>query len=216
MSLILAIDTCTRRASIALRDGSVLRAELTWEAQRQETAFISARIQEMLRACHVQPSDLDAIAVAIGPGSFTGVRAGLAIGKGLALVHGLPMIGLTAFDVLAAAQPHHDLPMLVLLEAGRARVAVCRYEWQGATPAAASEWWIQDWRTLLSTLEPPLWVCGEIPAEFIELAQQRVMVAPPALCLRRAGFLADLAYERWKNGDVSDAFSLAAIYPAEA
>ncbi len=216
MSLILAIDTCTRRASIALRDGHVLRAELTWEAQRQETALISARIQEMLRSCQVAPKDLDVVAVAIGPGSFTGVRAGLAIGKGIALVHGLPMIGLTAFDVLAAAQPRHHLPMLVLLEAGRARVAACRYEWQGNTPAAASEWWIQDWRELVGTLEPPLWVCGEMPAEFIELAQQRVIVAPPAFCLRRAGFLADLAYERWRDGEVSDAYSLAAIYPAEA
>lgn len=83
MSLILAIDTCTRRASIALRDGHVLRAELTWEAQRQETALISARIQEMLRSCQVAPKDLDVVAVAVGLVRSRACALGLPLAKAL-------------------------------------------------------------------------------------------------------------------------------------
>lgn len=216
MSVLLAIDTCTRRASVALRDEHTLRAEMTWEAQRQESALISARIQELMRACSVRPTDLSAVAVALGPGSFTGVRAGLAIAKGIALVRGVPVIGTTAFEVLASAQPRVCWPMLVALEAGRARAAVCRYEWQDDLLVAASEWWIEGWNALLEKLEPPMWVCGELPADFAEQARQRgLVVAPPAHNLRRAGFLADLAFERLQRGEVSDLASLTAIYPAE-
>ncbi len=129
--ILLAIDTCTRRASIALRDATTLRAEMTWECERQETALVSARIAEMLRTCKIKPAELGAVAVAIGPGSFTGVRCGLAIAKGLAVALGIPLIGVTAFDVIAHAQPRQTpgVPMLALLEIGRGRVAACRYEW---------------------------------------------------------------------------------------
>ncbi|MCS6774037.1 MAG: tRNA (adenosine(37)-N6)-threonylcarbamoyltransferase complex dimerization subunit type 1 TsaB [Anaerolineae bacterium] len=216
MSILLAIDTCTRRASVALRDRHTLRAEMTWEAQRHESALISARIRELMHACAIQPNDLGAVAVALGPGSFTGVRAGLAIAKGIALVRNVPIIGATAFEILASAQPRSSWPMLVAIEAGRSRAAVCCYEWQDSTLITASEWWIESWQTLLDKIEPPMWVCGELPTEFAEQARRRgFAVAPPAHNLRRAGFLADLAFDRLQHGEVNDPARLAAIYPAE-
>lgn len=216
MSILLAIDTCTRSASAALRDEHTVRAEMTWQAQRHESALISARLQELMRACSIHPTDLSAVAVALGPGSFTGVRAGLAIAKGIALVCTIPIIGATAFEILASAQPRVSWPMLVMVEAGRSRAAVCRYEWQEGALTTASEWWIEGWQTLLDKMEPPMWVCGEFPAEFAKQACQRgFVVAPPAHNLRRAGFLADLAFERLQRGEVNDLTTLAAIYPAE-
>ncbi len=216
--LLLAIDTCTRRASIALRDERTLLGEITWEAQREETARVSARIEELLRASHARAADLAAVAVAIGPGSFTGVRCGLAIGKGLALARGLPIIGATAFDVLAHAQPCRDLPMLVALEAGRARAAVCRYEWIDGAPRVADAWRIVSWDDLLAELDTaePTWLCGEIASLAWTKLPLHVRVAPAAFNLRRAGFLADLAFERWTRGEVDDAIALTAIYPPEA
>lgn len=217
-NVLLAIDTCTRRASIALRDATTLRAEMTWECERQETATVGARIQDLMHSSHLKSSDLGAVAVAIGPGSFTGVRCGLAIGKGLAVARNVPLIGVTAFDVIAHAQPKpaQPVPMLALLEIGRGRVAACRYEWPEDTPSVASDWWIQSWQELSDGLEPPMIVCGDVPPQLAALICNKATLAPAALNLRRAGFLADLAFVRWQHGETDDTMALTAIYPAEA
>ncbi|MFN3705160.1 MAG: tRNA (adenosine(37)-N6)-threonylcarbamoyltransferase complex dimerization subunit type 1 TsaB [Thermoflexales bacterium] len=217
-STLLAIDTCTRRSSIALRNEHTLLGEITWEAQREETARVSARIEELLRASHVSTAELAAIAVAIGPGSFTGVRCGLAIAKGMALAQGLPLIGVTAFDVLAHAQPCHHLPMLVVLEAGRSRAAICRYDWIEDVPHVADTWRIVLWEELVAELEAatPTWVCGEVAPHVWARLPAHIRAAPPAWNLRRAGFLADLAFNRWSRGEVDDVMTLTAIYPPEA
>ncbi|MCS7055644.1 MAG: tRNA (adenosine(37)-N6)-threonylcarbamoyltransferase complex dimerization subunit type 1 TsaB [Thermoflexales bacterium] len=213
--ILLALDTCTARASIALRDRAVLRAEMTWEAQRHEMATIAARVRDLMRACRIAPEDIGCVAVAIGPGSFTGVRCGLAIGKGMAVARRLPMIGVSAFDVIAHAQPQQTMPMLALLEVGRNRVAVCPYVWRAGAPTVAGEWRIHSWAELVERVAPPLYMCGDIAPAWIAALGAKVTVAPAALNLRRAGFLAELAMARWEHGDVDDAMTLTAIYPSE-
>jgi tRNA threonylcarbamoyladenosine biosynthesis protein TsaB len=216
--VLLAIDTCTSRASIALRDAHTVRAEMTWECRRHETALVSSRIKDLMTACRIPPAEIGAVAVAIGPGSFTGVRCGLAIAKGMAVALGIPLIGVTAFDVIARQQPMHmnRTPMLALVEAGRNRVAACRYEWQEGMPAVAGDWWIQAFPELSAAIESPMIVCGDIAPALATLLQEKAELAPATLNLRRAGFLAELAYARWQRNEVDNAITLTAIYPAEA
>lgn len=216
--VLLAIDTCTSRASIALRDAHAVRAEMTWECRRHETALVSSRIKDLMTACHIGPKEIGAVAVAIGPGSFTGVRCGLAIAKGMAIALGIPLIGVTAFDIIAHQQPLHmnRTPLLALVEAGRSRAAACRYEWQEGVPAVAGDWWIQTFPELSNAIEAPLIVCGDVAPELAALLQGRAEVAPAALNLRRAGFLAELAWSRWQRNEVDNAITLTAMYPAEA
>lgn len=213
--VLLALDTCTKRASIALRDATTLCAEMTWEAQRHETAAVGARIRDLMQACHIAPEQLGAIAVATGPGSFTGVRCGLAIGKGIAIARGLPMIGVSAFDIIVRAQPPQPMPVLAVLEVGRSQVAVCRYKWRAGVPVVAGDWWLQRGDDLVASVEPPLYVCGDLAPELIAALRAKVTVAPAVLNLRRAGYLAELGAERWQRGEVDDARTLTAIYPTE-
>ena len=216
--VLLAIDTCTSRASIALRDAQAVRAEMTWECRRHETALVSSRIKELMTACRIDPKEIGVVAVAVGPGSFTGVRCGLAIAKGMAVALSIPLIGVTAFDVIAHQQPMHmnRTPMLALVEAGRNRAAACRYEWQEGEPAVAGDWWIQTFPELSAAIEAPMIVCGDVAPALAALLQGKAEVAPAALNLRRAGFLAELAWSRWQRNEVDNAITLTAIYPAEA
>jgi tRNA threonylcarbamoyladenosine biosynthesis protein TsaB len=213
---LLAIDTCTRRASIALRDAHMLHAEITWECERQETAHVAERVQHMLRTSHVDAAQIGAVGVAIGPGSYTGVRCGLAIAKGMAVALNIPLIGVNAFDVVAYAQPAIKQSLMVVVEVGRSRVATCPYDLVGAR-MLSGEWRIRTWQELRDDIYEPTWVCGDLRGDLIDMlaTNANAHIAPATLNVRRAGYLAEIAWGRWTKGEVDDALTLSALYPAE-
>lgn len=211
--VLLAIDTCTRRSAIALRDATTLRAESAWETDRHHTAAVSARIQELMFACGIGPADLAAVAVAIGPGSFTGVRCGLAIAKGMAVSAGLPLFGVPAFDILLAAQPPTELPVYPLVEVGRGRIATARHERQPEGVRPAEAWRVQSWQAFAEALPGPAWVCGDIAPALQALLAGKATLAPAPLNLRRAGVLAELGAARLQAGAGDDPLTLVPLYP---
>jgi tRNA threonylcarbamoyladenosine biosynthesis protein TsaB len=98
--LILAFDTATGTATTALvRDGDVLGEH------GGRAAEVLADADELLRAAGLAPGQLDLLAVGVGPGSFTGVRIGLAAARGLALALDLSVAGVSTLDALAAGSP---------------------------------------------------------------------------------------------------------------
>jgi tRNA threonylcarbamoyl adenosine modification protein YeaZ len=213
--ILLAIDTCTRRASIALRDATTLRAELSWDCARQQTATVAAKLRDLMQACSIDAASVGAVAVSIGPGSFTGVRCGLAIGKGFATARNLPMIGISAFDVMAHAQPNTLRPVYAVVEAGRSRVAVCRYEWVEDELVVTNDWNLLSLDEFADAIEMHAWVCGDVPSALADRIKSTATLAPTWLNLRRAGVLAELAYVRWQRGEVVDAAALVPIYPPD-
>jgi tRNA threonylcarbamoyl adenosine modification protein YeaZ len=128
--LILAFDTATSVATSALvRDGDVL-------GERVSTAVrVLEDVDALLREAGVEPSELDALAVGIGPGSFTGVRMGLAAARGIALALGIPVAGVSTLDALGAGAPD----AVALIDAKRREVFVRRGGEILALPAAAFE-----------------------------------------------------------------------------
>ncbi len=98
--LTLAFDTATGVATCALvRDEEVLGERVT------RAVDVLADADELLRAAGCGPADLDLLAVGVGPGSFTGVRIGLAAARGLALALDLPVAGVSTLSALAAGAP---------------------------------------------------------------------------------------------------------------
>jgi len=97
-----ALDTSTVRGSVALlRDDAVLAAE-TFERARAGDGLFDA-VAGALRRAAVAPTDVELLAVGLGPGSFTGIRAGIAAARGLALPGNRPIKGVSSFDALALA-----------------------------------------------------------------------------------------------------------------
>ena len=120
--MLLSLDTATRQSGIALYDGQQLVAELNWHSVDAQTTELLPRLEQVLAWAKVRPADLSAIAVSLGPGSFTGVRVALSLAKGMALAHGLPLLGVPTLD--AAAYPYlgDSLPVCAVVQAGRGRV----------------------------------------------------------------------------------------------
>jgi tRNA threonylcarbamoyladenosine biosynthesis protein TsaB len=128
--LILAFDTATSVATSALvRDGEVL-------GERVSTAVrVLEDVDALLRDAGVEPADIDALAVGIGPGSFTGVRMGLAAARGIAFALGVPVAGVSTLDALAAGAPE----AVAVIDAKRREVFVRQGDEIVALPAAAFE-----------------------------------------------------------------------------
>jgi tRNA threonylcarbamoyladenosine biosynthesis protein TsaB len=212
--LLLALDTATRTIGIALHDGVQVQAECLWLGHGHHTLELAPEVGMMLRRAGTSPASLTAVAVSLGPGSFNGLRIGLALAKGLALAHNLPLIGIPTLDILARSQPKRDGPMLAVIEAGRGRLAGVWYKSGRSGWQAEGEAESLTWEEVVSRLQRVTYVCGEIGPEGRQaLAGERwAALAPPWMCVRRPGFLAELAWERLRAGKTADAASLAPIY----
>ncbi|HEV8699742.1 MAG TPA: tRNA (adenosine(37)-N6)-threonylcarbamoyltransferase complex dimerization subunit type 1 TsaB [Candidatus Polarisedimenticolia bacterium] len=132
---ILGIDTATRRASVALARGGEVAALAHLDGRHGHAGDLLTRLDALLTGAGLKPSDLAAIAVTIGPGSFTGVRIGMATAKGLAYALDVPLGGLSTLEALArAALPlAGGAPRLcAVLEAGRGEVYAALFRREGS------------------------------------------------------------------------------------
>lgn len=213
--MLLVVDTSTAQVGLALYDGSQVAAEMLWNSHQHHTVELAPALDGLLKRTGVKMDDLQALGVAIGPGSFTALRVGLAFVKGLALARKLPLVGVPSLDVLAAAQPAGRMPLAAVLQAGRSRIALARYKSGKNGWKSQGEAQVTTVDALADSIEKPTLVAGELTAEERQrLARKKVNVtlAPASLCVRRPAVLAELAWKRWQDGKLDEPASLAPIY----
>lgn len=213
--MLIAIDTATDQASLALHDGFRVCVEHTWEAPRRHTVELTPRLGDALRQLNLQRGELSGVAVTTGPGSFTGLRVGMSVAKGLAVAQRLPMVGVPTLDVVAAAQGRDRRRLAAVLQAGRGRISIAMYRWQFGEWRGQGAPRLTTWASLAEEIAEPTLFCGEIGeegAEVLARLRDRAVLLPAPWRLRRAGFLAELGWRRLNRGDVDDPASLAPIY----
>lgn len=216
--LLLALDTCTDLASIALYDGQRVLSEVTWHSARRHTVELMPQVIAMLTQAGITARDVHAVAVAIGPGSFTGVRVGLALAKGIASANGLPLLGVATLDAIAYAHHAQPQPVTALVQAGRGRVCWAHYV-QDARPGTwrtVSPFAISTIETLAQTAPTPTLFAGDLleatrTALHLHLGA-RASFASPALSVRRASLVAELAWPRFLANVSDEIATLAPIY----
>lgn len=214
--MLLAIDTATETLSIALHDGEALLAECTLLARRRHSALLAPTIQRTLAQIDTGAADLEALAVSVGPGSYTGTRIGVALAKGLAAPRGLPLLPATTLETTVAAQstPSDDAPLIATVAAGRNRVIHAEYRWDEAAWMERRAPQISDWATLLAEYKRPIRLRGEVSAAGLEAIRQaqaagaEIDLAPAVERGRRAGWLAEIAWRRLRASDAGE-------FPAE-
>ncbi|HMN11669.1 MAG TPA: tRNA (adenosine(37)-N6)-threonylcarbamoyltransferase complex dimerization subunit type 1 TsaB [Bellilinea sp.] len=214
-NILLALDTSTQTAGMALYDGANVIGESVWMTANHHTIEVAPALQELLHRCGVTAGDLGAIAVATGPGSFTGLRIGFAVAKGVALAARVPMVGIPTMDIHAASVPMKDIPLVTVLQAGRGRLAAAWYKPGKTGWEMDVEPELTNIDALAEKLEIPVVVCGELTiSERQTLAKKRkiVQLATPAQSLRRPGYLAELGWRKWKTGKLDNVELLAPTY----
>ena len=212
--MLLTVDTSTMQTGLALYDGSQVLAEMMWQSHQHHTVELAPALAELLKRAEVKVSEIEALGVAIGPGSFTSLRVGLAFVKGLALARKLPVIGIPSLDILAAAQPIAKIPLAAILQAGRTRIAFGWYKVEENHWKSEGDVKISTVEALADSIDTSTLVAGELTSEERQrLTRKKVIhLAPPSMCVRRPAVLAELAWTRWRSGKVDDPASLAPIY----
>lgn len=211
---LLALDTSTDWASVALYDGRAVLAEETWRAQRRHGDELFPVIERLLAAARVPLGDVDRVAVATGPGSFTGLRVAIAAAQGIARGAGASLVGVSTLDVLAYPHAPSKQRTCPLLPAGRT-------EWYAAFYQERNRRWMRRSPYLAATL-PEL--CRQIGTHTLfvgelneeaegtlrDLLGAKALFAPPASRMRRAGYLAELG---WRQLELQPQARLGEIEP---
>lgn len=228
--MLIAFDTATATASVAVYDltRDLLLAETTWLARRRHTQDVLATTEALLQRLEIAPDAITALAVTTGPGSFTGVRIGLSVVKGMGIglaappaVIGLPTLVVTAAPWTAAARAA-GASVWATIQAGRGRYNWVR--WQAATPRLDAPWpQAEDHQAgtaadlaaaLAAQTQEPIWLVGEHTADLLSAVTPIAHVTPidAVSGLRRAGVLAQLAAQRLAAGQADDLATLQPIY----
>lgn len=226
--MLLALDTATETASVAIYDlnAQQLLAEWTWQARRRHSQDLLATAEKMLASLGLAASDVTALAVTTGPGSFTGVRVAISAVKGMALglpapprLVGMPTLCVTALPWMGLAAQLTPPPLVcAYLRAGRGR-----YNWAYFSPnhtlhrpGVADHFGgtIEEFSQALATAVGPLWLAGELdpPVARAAAVLDHVAVIDAVSGWRRAGFLAHLAARRLAAGLEDDLKTLQPLY----
>lgn len=212
---LLAIDTSTAMAGLALYGPAGVLGEVAWAAGRTQTPGLLREIDRLCAHVGLRPGDLGAVAAATGPGSFNGLRVGLGTAKGLAFALDLPLIGVPTLD--ATAYPHGDAgcPVRAVVAAGRGRYVSALYRWREGTLRRSGDYANTTLAELAGLIAEPTLVCGELPPDAVAewgAAQPLARLVPPALQVRRAGCLAEIAWSRHRRGEADDPDALEPVY----
>ena len=209
---ILAIETSTLVSSVAIATPDALLAELTLKVRKTHSERLMPHIESLLQMAELEAKNLRAVAVSMGPGSFTGLRIGISTAKALAYALKIPLIGVPTLKALAYALPAPNIYLSPMLDAQKGNVYQAVFEWADGclteiiAPRAIA---FTEAQEELLRLEKPHLILGEA----VEMYWEKIISpAPGHLAMPRAGSAAVLAQNMLAAGEYGDAFSLEPFY----
>ncbi len=218
--MLLAIDTSTRYAGVALLDDSRLLVQLLhWRSRQNHSVELLPSIELILNRQQATIEDVTAIAVATGPGSFSALRVGLSTAKGLAWANDIPLVTATTLETEAYSYRASTVPVCAVMEAGRSQIAWALFEdledkdaglRQTTAEAIASP------EDLLRALSSPALICGEALEQHTDAlsldASSGILLAVPYLPGQRVATLAHVGRARLESGLRQDPTTLEPLY----
>lgn len=216
---LLAVETSTLTGAVALLEGDAVVAESRLNIAVTHSERLLGTVDQLLAGAGWRLGDVEALAVAIGPGSFTGLRIGVSTMKGLAFATGKPLVGIPTLDALAWTLPFAANPVCPILDARKGEVYAGLYRtdagrldrlWdaRALTPADLAAQLRQEGR--------PVIFVGEGIGPFRELLgaalDAAARFAPPAHRLPSAATVGDLAREALARGETADPSAIVPLY----
>jgi tRNA threonylcarbamoyl adenosine modification protein YeaZ len=212
----LAIDTSTETAGIAILSERGIVTELTWHVGQNHTSELSPYLGFLLHQAKLTLKDIGGITVAIGPGSFNGLRSGMSVAKGLAFSLNIPLVGISTLEAEAFPYAATAMPVCPILNAGRGEIATALFQLRRGKWSRLGEEHISTADSLINAIKHKTIFCGNIPDSVSailkkELKSNALLVEGTGI-IRRAGYLAELGHRRLKDSDFDNIATLQPLY----
>ncbi len=210
---ILALETTETIGTVAALDDDHLLRQISLNPGQRSARSLAPGIQELLREVRWHPHDVALVAVTRGPGSFTGLRVGLATAKAFAYAAGAEVLGIDTLEAIAANAPDDIRQLAVAVDAQRGQVVAGRFTrgpenlFVAAGPAE-----LLDLRQWLETLDPAFHLTGPILRKHKATIPPHLTALPPELWAPQAAQVGRLAAHHYSSGQRDDLWTLAPTY----
>ncbi|WP_196593763.1 tRNA (adenosine(37)-N6)-threonylcarbamoyltransferase complex dimerization subunit type 1 TsaB [Pectinatus sottacetonis] len=214
---ILAIDAATMVSSAAVAVENRLLSEVTMQLKKPQSEVLMGHIISALKIAHVDKTQLTAIAVNVGPGSFTGLRIGLAAAKMMAYTLKIPIIGVDIGEVLAYHYPVDNLYSAVFIDAQKNNVYFAIYNWCSGILQCVENMQVLSLPEAVQKCESrdkQVIAMGDIvqKKQDVFLNCSNTVVAPPYRVMPCAANTAFAGLEKLKRGEVSNVMNMEPLY----
>jgi tRNA threonylcarbamoyladenosine biosynthesis protein TsaB len=199
----LSIDTASELASIAVSSCGSPVAEFSWRCQANHSVEVLPTVDRLLQLSGLTRTDLQAVFVCKGPGSYGGLRAGISLAMSIASALVIPILGVGRLEIDAYQHSAHADTICAVHRAGRGDLACATYRPVAGDLEEVIAPALIDAPRLAAVAPPKTLFCGEIDADLANLLLSTVSdatIASPAASIRRAGMLAELAWRRFADG----------------
>lgn len=214
--LILAIDSASSRPSIALGRGQGLLAEILLEGPLAHVESLMPEAEALLARLDLKLSDLGALAAITGPGSFTGIRVGLATVQGLATVLGVPVVGLSSLKALALKFPYANHPICPLVDPRRGNVYSATISTRDGSASFLEPEGLRAIQDIIEGIDEPTLFMGDgarqLAPDLKAALGERALFTPPSLGEGLAGILVDYAAKVLESGNLQSIDTLTPHY----
>lgn len=212
----LGIDTATSIASVGIVADGCTAAERSLPMAGSHARTLLAVIEAVLAAAAVRLTDVGLLAVSIGPGSFTGLRIGLSVAKGLVLATGAPIVGVPTLEAYARAAGPRAGAVWPVLDARKGEVYAAGFDWRDGALGAIAEPLAIAPGALVERLRPPCTLLGDGVDAYEDLWRQRLGAGATLLRLAArppsGAVIAALGAERAERSGTDDLARLEPVY----
>jgi tRNA threonylcarbamoyladenosine biosynthesis protein TsaB len=215
--VILALETGTTCGSLALVTEGRTLAEFSLNTSTTHSRRLLSGIDWLLAQCEVSWPQIAAIAVSLGPGSFTGLRVALSTAKGLCMAAEKPLLGVSTLAGLAGQFPFSSLPICPVVDARKKEIytALYRCNQQGVPEETTAPMVIKPERLQEFITTPTLLVGDGLPLYgkmLKDLLGDSVCLAPPEICFARAATIGTAAWHLFRQGSFLNPATAVPIY----
>lgn len=213
---VLGIDTSTMTGSVGLLNDRELMGEYTIGNLVNHSERLMTMIDLLLKEVNLKPEEIDGIAVALGPGSFTGLRIGVTTAKALAYSLKKPIAGIPTLDALAQHFPLTDRLICPILDARKQEVYSAFYRSDGHQARRVSDYQVSSIEKVLEKIQEPVVFLGNgllfYQTHIAKTLGEKALFADPPHSSPRGGLIAWLGLLRLIQQDQDDPFSLVPLY----
>jgi len=216
-SIQLSIDTSTSYASTSLSLEGKIISEITWVSNQNHSVEFVPTLKNLLEMADMKVNQIDAVFVVAGPGKFSALRVGMSVAKAIAMTNDIPLVSIGSLDLEAHPYLRFALPVCSIIEAGRSKLYVGRYNFiTDELSGNEATYTVETYDSLLDLIQKPTLFCGEGTLGISDLLSEKLgknaVVIDDLPPTRKPSILAKLGYERLINSDTDDIASLAPIY----